>query len=49
MNRLLWLAVALAIVFFTLFALTVERNACPEGQVWVMTDNKWICVEKGGL
>jgi hypothetical protein len=48
MKRLLWLAVAIAVIFFVILALTLEHDTCPEGQTWVMSDKKWICVDKGG-
>ena len=46
MNRFLWFVVALVGIFFILLAISLEHDSCPEGQVWVMSDAKWICVAK---
>lgn len=46
----LWARIVVFIAIIVLFAcltLLWPRMVCPEDHVWVMSDNKWVCVREG--
>lgn len=35
------------LLFLLVLAVKCGRDNCPEDYVWVMSDTRWICIEKG--
>jgi hypothetical protein len=47
MTRAALLIFLAAVFLLVLLAMSLERDRCPEGEVWVLGDGKWVCVKAG--